>query len=185
MSDMVTVEKKDKEIFYNKIIFDNYEYILALARRKTEDNEEAFDIVQETFCEAWRSIEQLRNHPEVRGWLVDTAKNKMLHTQRDINKQNAILCVLKKTRSGDEFYYDEELTDFLSELKPEDADVLSLFYKKQMSVAEIAETLDIRETAVKMRLSRARNRLANAVKEKKFFKNFLFMCYLLSFLGNL
>lgn len=58
-----------------------------------------------------------------------------------------------------------QLEVLLKELKPEEKLILLMRYQDDMSVKQIAQTLEIGESAVKMRLKRSRDRLANLLKE--------------------
>ncbi len=51
-------------------------------------------------------------------------------------------------------------------LNPSDRAILSLRYSEDMSLAEIAETLNIRESAAKVRLFRARERLMKTMRKE-------------------
>ena len=54
----------------------------------------------------------------------------------------------------------------LEELAPADRDVLTLKYALDYDAAEIARVLEIQPSAVHMRLSRARQRLAEKLKDQ-------------------
>ncbi|WP_313095330.1 sigma-70 family RNA polymerase sigma factor [Empedobacter sp.] len=53
----------------------------------------------------------------------------------------------------------EKLTQSLKELDVEEKSILLMKYQDEFSIKEISETLEIGESATKMRLNRAKNRL--------------------------
>ena len=57
-----------------------------------------------------------------------------------------------------------QLEALLEELKPQDKLILMMRYQDSMSVKQVAKTLAISESAVKMRLKRSRDRLAELLK---------------------
>lgn len=57
-----------------------------------------------------------------------------------------------------------QLETLLQELRPDDKLILMMRYQDSMSVKHIARTLKISESAVKMRLKRSRDRLAELLK---------------------
>lgn len=59
----------------------------------------------------------------------------------------------------------EQLEVLFEELKPDDKMILLMRYQDGMSVKEIASTLEVGQSAVKMRLKRSRDRLAELLKQ--------------------
>ena len=59
-----------------------------------------------------------------------------------------------------------QLRDVMSELSPADREILTLRYALDYNTNQIAEVLAIHSTAVHMRLSRARQRVADRLKEQ-------------------
>lgn len=75
----------------------------------------------------------------------------------EIELENKILADLKLS----------QLEILLQELKSEEKLILLMRYQDSMSVKQIAETLVISESAVKMRLKRSRDRLAELLKDPR------------------
>ncbi|MEZ5042461.1 MAG: RNA polymerase sigma factor [Saprospiraceae bacterium] len=75
----------------------------------------------------------------------------------EIELENKILADLKLS----------QLEILLQELKPEEKIILLMRYQDSMSVKQIAQTLIISESAVKMRLKRSRDRLAELLKDPR------------------
>jgi RNA polymerase sigma-70 factor (ECF subfamily) len=73
----------------------------------------------------------------------------------DIELENKILHDVQLTQLEQAFEY----------LNAEEKIILMMRYQDSMAVKEIAETLSIGESAVKMRLKRSRDRLANILTE--------------------
>ena len=73
----------------------------------------------------------------------------------EIELENKILADLKLS----------QLEVLFEELKAEDKIILLMRYQDGMSVKQIAQSLAISESAVKMRLKRSRDRLAELLKE--------------------
>jgi RNA polymerase sigma-70 factor (ECF subfamily) len=123
------------------------------------------DIASETFAVCWKSIDKLEKHDNPRRWLAATAKNKVKHYYRGLSKQERIKDAVKNhspPNSGKSNF------SFLSRLKPKDREIIIMFYEDKLSLAQIGQKLGIKESAAKMRLSRARDRFVKIYSKKSF-----------------
>jgi RNA polymerase sigma-70 factor, ECF subfamily len=60
----------DSGIRYEQLVAENADRLWRLAYRLTGDRQEAEDLTQETFYEAWRSLRSLRHPAAARAWLA-------------------------------------------------------------------------------------------------------------------
>ena len=132
--------------------------------------EVANDICQETFLrlwQQWQSGEKIRNP---RAWLLRVARNLAEDYGKSAFHRNGTQEPEYLARvPGSQPAPPEQLQTcealqlvrrFLQELSPTDREILTLRYALEYSIEEIAETLGINVSAVHMRLTRARQRLA-------------------------
>ena len=64
---------------YKRYFGDVYKFVYRRIRNK----EIAEDITQDVFCAAWNDIDKFLKHPEPKGWLIVTAKNKLRELYRN------------------------------------------------------------------------------------------------------
>ena len=64
----------------------------------------------------------------------------------------------------------EQLIAEIGNLRPKYREVVLLFYYQELSIREIAELLDKKESTIKVRLKRAREQLKQALKEDYFYE---------------
>ena len=139
-------------------------YRLALVQMKNRS--EAEDVFQEVFLRLVRYKERIDGQEHLKAWLIRVTVNccrKQFHSayrrrtvpiDREIGSEQTYEMDLP----GDPVY------DAVLGLPDDYRSVIHLFYYEQYSVHEIAEILDLSETAVKTRLSRARGKLKNILK---------------------
>ena len=135
-----------------------YRFALSLARNEND----AADLVQQTFSQWARKGHQLRDPSLAKTWLFTTLRREFLGTLR------------KAARFSDEPPTEEEASlepqqaesldaaavmDCLQKLPLEYREPLVLFYLKDVSYAEIAEILEMPIGTVMSRLSRGKSRL--------------------------
>jgi len=143
------------------------------------DADEAENIVQETFTEAYRQIEDFRGDSSVSTWLFSIAKHLAYGHLRKTDRHNYLehetiefLQVDQKetaTVTEEEVELSERkqiVHDALQELPEHYRRVVELRDLKEKSTAETAEQLDLTEVNVRVRLHRARKQLREHLCER-------------------
>jgi len=124
----------------------------------------AEDIVQEACLRAWRSLDRLREPRAVKSWLFTTLRREhaRLHERKrlDIAADIEPATVAGDDDSGPDHDLDRErLRQAIRRLPPGYRTPLAMQVLLGCSVREIAQTLEIGESAVMTRLYRARTKL--------------------------
>ncbi len=144
--------------------------VWALAYARWMDSDLAMDITQEAFLRLWRQWEAGEDIQNPRAWLLRVARNLAEDYAKSAFRRNGTQPpeLLNGVRSSqpspmEKLEQDElfaQLRTVLEELAPADREILTLRYALDYDANTIAERLEIAVTAVHMRLSRARQRLA-------------------------
>jgi RNA polymerase sigma-70 factor (ECF subfamily) len=147
-------------------------WAMAYARRMNADT--ALDIVQETFLRFWKQREAGETILHPRAWLLRVARNLAEDYAKSAFHKNGTYPpqVMNGVRSRsalplEKMERDEtfaQVRGFLDELSTADREILTLRYAFDYSTEDIADLLTINSTAVHMRLSRARQRLATILE---------------------
>ena len=145
--------------------------VWAIAYARWTDPDLALDVTQEAFLRLWKQWEAGETIDNPRAWLLRVARNLAEDHAKSAFRRNGTQPpeLLNGVRSGQpapaEALEREELfariRAELDGLAPADRDILTLRYALDYDAARIAELLDVAVTAVHMRLSRARQRLAD------------------------
>ncbi len=141
-----------------------------LAWRLTDDEQAAWDVIQEAWIVVSRRIARLEDPAAFPAWVYQIASNK----SRDWIRRR------QRVRRADEAYAERweeaararadrqymDLREALADLPGHDRAILSLRYEDGFSTAEIAEILRIPPGTVKSRLYYARQGLRRFLEEK-------------------
>ena len=145
--------------------------VWALAYARWLNAEVALDIMQEAFLRLWRQWQDGGEILNPRAWLLRVARNLAEDYAKSAFRRNGTQP--PQTMNGvkgrdilplDKMERDEtfgQLRRELDQLAPADREILTLRYGLDYNASQIADILDINTTAVHMRLSRARQRLAD------------------------
>jgi RNA polymerase sigma-70 factor (ECF subfamily) len=134
------------------------------------DSDLAMDITQEAFLRLWKQWEGGEEIQNPRAWLLRVARNLAEDYAKSAFRRNGTQPpeLLNGVRSSqpqpiEKLEQDElfaVLRGMLEELSPGDREILTLRYALDYDANTIAERLGLAVTAIHMRLSRARQRLA-------------------------
>jgi RNA polymerase sigma-70 factor (ECF subfamily) len=134
------------------------------------------DITQEAFLRLWRDWEATEPIHNPRAWLLRVARNlaedhaKSAFRRYGTNPPQTMHGVEGREEGPLERMARDEtfgqLREVLEEMPSADREVLTFRYALDYDTEQIAEILGINSTAVHMRLSRARQRLAQRLKEQ-------------------
>ncbi len=164
---------------FRKIIADNYDRVYSVIYRLISDAEEAADLTQDTFVNAYRAWETFRGESQIYTWLyriaVNLTKNRLERQGRISRTEVASLDAPLESHDEDQLFFqindesfapqrlaeNRELRDFLARLvdrlRYDYREVIVLRDYQGFSYNEMADILDCSLEAVKSRLFRARS----------------------------
>ena len=164
----------DREAFA-RIVEAYQSLVCSLAYSATGSLCQSEDLAQETFLIAWKELRQLREPAKLRSWLCSLARSVSSRAVRRQIREPAQAAEPIESAEGAPapvptpseaaIHHEEEaiLWRSLGGLPEIYREPLILFYREEMSVANVAAELDLSEDAVKQRLSRGRKLLADEV----------------------
>jgi RNA polymerase sigma-70 factor (ECF subfamily) len=162
--------RADFEVLYER----HSREVWALVYARWMNADTALDIMQETFLRLWKQWEDGEAILNPRAWLLRVARNLAedhaksafrrngTHPPQTMNGVQANGPLPLETLEREETF--AQLRGELAHLPPADREILTLRYALDYDTGEIADLLGLAATAVHMRLSRARQRLAERLK---------------------
>ena len=143
--------------------YDKYaDEIFRFIRSKTRNRDTALDITQETFIRIWSSIGNGTQIENIRAFLYKTARNLIIDNFRKHHEESLEVLIDEGHEfSNNEYESIEHKSEIgialriLDNIKPEYRDIIVMRHIDGLSIAEIAELLDIEPNTVSVRLGRA------------------------------
>ena|ERR1700744_1158034 len=172
LSDIALIEQTlaGDQSAYADLVKRHQRFVFTLAMRFMKTREDAEEVAQDCFIKAYRSLEAFQGGSKFSTWLYSivyttamTALRKKRVDTDSIDDENTYIQientggydvnnVENKSRS---FYVNQAIAQLL----PDDATIITLFYKGEQSLEEIAQTMGMEANTVKVKLFRARQRL--------------------------
>jgi RNA polymerase sigma-70 factor (ECF subfamily) len=140
-------------------------------RRMTGNHDEAQDLIQEVWLRVIRGLARLRDGSRFRGWLFGIARRTLMDRLR---REYAVLPaddvdIAGLAAQAEPANLETDLASMetaIETLPPVERDVLTLFYLHDLTLAELAQALNVPVGTVKSRLFRARGMLRAAMQER-------------------
>ncbi|MEO4053914.1 RNA polymerase sigma factor [Solibacillus sp. CAU 1738] len=160
-----------KENILTSYLIDLGEEVFRLLLAKGAKNEDAEDIIQNTFYKVYTLLDSLTDRT-IRPWFFRVALNEYIDLKRKKEQQNIYLTEevyskLQHTDYGiDKIFNKDEIFYLLKEVKKEYKEIFFLKYYYDFSYEEIASILDIQMDSVKQKLYRARKSIHSHIGGK-------------------
>lgn len=135
------------------------------ARVLLDSDADAEDAVSEATLRAWQAFGRLRDEKSLKGWLIRITVNCAYEHHRR-GARVTYTDDLEPLAGGAEDRHDFTLWDAVCRLPADYRVATVLYYYEDMTTAEIAKALGVREGTVRSRLSRARSRLRTLLEEE-------------------
>jgi RNA polymerase sigma-70 factor (ECF subfamily) len=145
--------------------------LLYYLRRLVRSEDDAWDLLQETWISAFRALPALRDTRALPAFLYRTARNHALahvrHRQADFSLYAALDAPENSTEVEPTFTAEDAAAVHagLEKLSLPHREVLTLFFLKDLTINEIATVLDIPPGTVKSRLHHAKKALKAVLSE--------------------
>jgi RNA polymerase sigma-70 factor (ECF subfamily) len=153
------------------------DYVFTLAFRIVKNREDAEELSQDVFIKAYRYLKDFRGASKFSTWLYTIVNNTCITFLRkkklDIHSldNEKVFEFAENQDSGFNANLVEQkskiamVNQAIGLLGPDDAQIITLFYKAEQSLEEIADMLKLEPNTAKVRLHRARARLKEKMQE--------------------
>jgi len=156
---------------YALLVKRHQRFVFTLALRFAKNREDAEEIAQDCFVKAYKALGSFKQTAKFSTWLYTITyttamtflRKKRLNTS-SISDEETFLHLENHTSAFNANIYEQQnshafLNLAIKELLPDDATIITLFYKGEQSLEEIGEALNMEPNTIKVKLHRARQRL--------------------------
>ena len=179
--ELLEAAKNGDQTAFAQLVEANQTMVYNLAYRMTGSPEDAADLTQEAFLNAWRGLARFGGQSAFSTWLYRLTSNACIDFLRKEKKRVSLSMTMddgseeRQAELPDERYSPhrelerkeaaDALQAGLAALSPEHRQVLLLREQEGLSYAQIAQALELEEGTVKSRIARARISLRDFLKK--------------------
>ena len=159
-------------------LVDGYkDLVFTLAIRMLKNREEAEEVSQDTFVKVYKALPKFKGDSKLSTWVYKVAyntcldrikKNKRRQNEVAIDSftENQIKTLDNALEAMETAEQQKMIQDCLQQLASKDSFLLTLFYFEELSLEEISHIVNMTPNTIKVNIHRARNRLANILKQR-------------------
>ena len=168
--EIIEIIKTTKNSLLFDILYDRYSKIIFnKCLGFTKDEDDAKDLTQEVFIKLYIKLKEYKNQSKFRAWLyvftynicVNYVNRDKRHNEKKYKVPSEALDSLHIEVSDSNLFQlkVKALDKMLAQIDPQDRMILLLKYQDDLSIKDLSDLYQIGESAVKMRLKRAKARL--------------------------
>ena len=164
----------DKSAF-KELINRHKDYAFTVAYRILNNREDAEEVAQDAFMQVLGALQSFNSESKFTTWFYRIVFNAALMQKRknkiesiDIETSSEAFLVSHSSDSTENLRRNERkqtIQKALQNLSADDSAMITLFYLKELSLEEIAEITEISAETIKVKIHRARKRLAEEMKK--------------------
>lgn len=176
-SELITRILNGEHQLYAELVKRYQNFVFTIALKYTPIREDAEEIAQDTFVKAYRALKDFRGDSKFSTWLysiVNSTSITFLRKKKLVvhSLDNEHVFEMADEQASDNKANQVEhkskvamVSKAIDLLSPDDARLITLFYKAEQSLEEIANILSIEANTVKVKLHRARQRLKDKMEK--------------------
>lgn len=160
---------------YKELINRHKDYAFTVAYRILNNREDAEEVAQDAFMQVFGALQSFNAESKFTTWFYRIVFNAALMQKRknkvesvDIENSSEAFLVSHSSDSAEDLRKNERksaIQKALQNLSVDDTTMITLFYLKELSLEEIAEITKISAETAKVKIHRARKRLAEEMKK--------------------
>lgn len=160
------------------VLVDRYkDFVFTLSLKMLRNSNEAEEAAQDTFIKVFRSLNSFKKESKFSTWLYKITFNNCLDRIKKQKRNRPIVelneyteqevkSLMNVLESIEETERKKMIQDCLNLLQPEENFLITLYYFNENSLKEISQIMEINENNLKIKLFRARKKLAGILKLK-------------------
>jgi RNA polymerase sigma-70 factor (ECF subfamily) len=175
--DIISAVLRGNQQAYAEIIKRYKAFVFTLVLRYIKSREDAEELAQDVFVKAYRALADFKGDSKFSTWLytivtttcISFLRKKKLET-RSMDDEKVFERIENKDSGFNANQVEQKsrvamVNNAIALLSPDDAEIVTLFYKGEQTLEEIAQVLGIEANTVKVRLHRARTRLKEKMQK--------------------
>lgn len=173
--ELIQAAQRGDQKAFEQLVKDNQSLVYNLAYRMTGNPDDAADLTQDAFLNAWKGLTHFQGQSSFSTWLYRLTSNACVDFLRRQKRRETLSLTMEEDEEDRQIQIPDEryspqrelerkeahriLQEGLSALSPEHRQVLLLRESEGLSYQEIAQCLGLEEGTVKSRIARARTAL--------------------------
>lgn len=168
MEELVQKSKDGDNNAFSELIINIEKELYLIAKSKLKDEDDIGDAMQETIFRSYKNIKKLKENKLFKSWIIKILINEC----NKIYKKKYKNTVSYEEKNLEKYIMsndDNEQLEFellIKDLKSDEQLILTLYYCSKYTTKEISKLLKIRESTIKSKIIRSKNKLKTKIEKE-------------------
>ena len=167
MEELVARVKKGDETAFDELIMQVKQQLYLIAKTQLKEDDDIADAIQNTIILCYKNIKKLKDNMFFKTWIIKILLNECKKIYKKNKNKDYISLDEKNIEIKSEENFDKNIgfDILIKNLENEEQLLLTLYYCSQYTTKEISKILKIKENTIRSKISRAKTKLKNKLKE--------------------
>ena len=167
MEELVIKAKEGNETAFTELMLQIKDELYKIAKIRLKNDDDVFDIIQETMLLAYKSLKKLKYNQYFKTWVIKILINECNKFYKASNCKKEYSYEILNNEISNRDYTEEKIDfDFIcNKLNREEGTIILLYYMEKYTDKEIGKILNMKESTVRTKRTRTKDKIRKIYKE--------------------
>ncbi len=165
MEELITKAKSGNEIAFTELILQMKDEFYKIAKIRLKNDDDVFDAIQETMLLAYKSLKKLKYNQYFKTWIIKILINECNKIYKNNKKEYLYEILDNEIISQDNTEEKINFNFICNKLNKEEGTIILLYYMEKYTDKEIGKIMNIKESTIRTKRTRAKEKLRKIYKE--------------------
>lgn len=167
MEELVIKAKEGNEAAFTELMLQIKDELYKIAKIRLKNDDDVFDIIQETMLLAYKSLKKLKYNQYFKTWVIKILINECNKFYKASNCKKEYSYEILNNEISNRDYTEEKIDfDFIcNKLNREEGTIILLYYMEKYTDKEIGKILNMKESTVRTKRTRTKDKIRKIYKE--------------------
>ncbi len=165
MEELIAKAKSGNEIAFTELILQMKDELYKIAKIRLKNDDDVFDAIQETMLLAYKSLKKLKYNQYFKTWIIKILINECNKIYKNNKKEYLYEILDNEIISQDNTEEKINFNFICNKLNKEEGTIILLYYMEKYTDKEIGKIMNIKESTIRTKRTRAKEKLRKIYKE--------------------
>ncbi|MCI9286475.1 MAG: sigma-70 family RNA polymerase sigma factor [Clostridia bacterium] len=167
MEELILKAKNGDKVAFTELILQIKEQLYKIAKLRVKNDDDVFDVIQETMIVAYKSLKKLKHDQYFKTWIIKILINECnkFYKSKNSRAEDSYDILSNKIISLDDTEEKMNFTFICNKLNTEDGTIILLYYMEKYTDKEIGQIMNMKESTARTKRTRAKEKLKKIYEE--------------------
>lgn len=167
MEELIVKAKNGDETAFTELMLQIKDELYKVAKVRLKNDDDVFDVIQETMLLVYKSIKKLKNNQYFKTWAIRILINECNKFYKNSRSKKEYSYEILNNEISNQNDTEEKINfDFIcNKLNKEEGTIILLYYMEKYTDKEIGEILNMKENTIRTKRTRTKDKIRKIYKE--------------------